>query len=188
MELLVPPREPALLLRPLVWIAERWLGRRLVAARVLGWSSRVALASVRLELGIERAARTLDPRLVRLVRMKVSLRTGCPFCIDLNTQAHEEHGITSAEVWALARNEEATHPTFRPGERTTLAWVEAMTATPVDVPTALSAELRQRLRPDELVRIAALIAKVNYFARFMHGLGVPAEGFQTRCAFIPPPS
>lgn len=188
MERLVPLREPALLLRPLVGVAERWLGRRLVAARVLGWSSRVAITSVLLELGIERAARGLDPRLVRLVRMKVSLRAGCPFCIDLNTYAHEAHGITTEEVWALARNEETRLSSFRAHERAALAWVEAMTATPVEVPTTLVATLKAVLRPDELVRIAALTAKVNYFARFMHGLGVPAEGFQTACAFMPTPS
>jgi alkylhydroperoxidase family enzyme len=169
-----------------VWIAERWLGRRLAAARVLSWSSRVAIASVRLELGIERAARDLEPRLVRLIRMKVSLRVGCPFCIDLNTFAHEAHGITTREVWALARSDEATLDSFDPRERAVLAWVEAMTATPVEIPTALATELAERLRPSELVRIAALVAKVNYFARFMHGLGAPAEGFQSSCAFLPP--
>ena len=45
------------------------------------------------------------------------------------------------------------------------------------VPAALQAVLRQVFTDRELVVLATTIAQVNYWARFNHGLGVPAAGF-----------
>ncbi len=183
--LLVPLREPPLLLRPLVWIAERKMGRRMISARVLSWSWRVALVCARLELGVEAAARGLPRRIAGLVRIKISLRVECPYCIDLNTAEHEGGGITVEEVLALRDEREETCTSFTERERALLAWIGALVATPVRLNEEVADSVVSYFSPSELVRLCALAAKVDFFARFMAGLGVPPEGASPSCPYLP---
>ncbi len=68
-----------------------------------------------------------------------------------------------------------------------LAYAEAMTATPVEVPESLFRELERALGPAGLVELSAAIAWENYRARFNHAFGAEAEGYSegALCA-IPP--
>lgn len=187
MRLVVPEREPGLLLRPLIWAAERRLGKRLAIARVLLWSPRVAIAALILELATEAATRKLPRRLAGLVRIKVSMVAECPFCIDLNTLGHDALGISAAEVMAMRDEGEPGLGSFSERETLLLEWVGAQTRTPL----RLGDELADRLsgiEPKVLVAVASLSAKVNYWARLMQGLGVPTPGFQDSCPFLPEPS
>jgi alkylhydroperoxidase family enzyme len=52
-----------------------------------------------------------------------------------------------------------------------------MTATPVEVPDALFAALRQHLDEAQLVELTAEIAWENFRARFNHALEIGAQGF-----------
>jgi alkylhydroperoxidase family enzyme len=129
MKLLIPEKKPGLLLGIVIFLAEKYLGRRLVLARVLAWSFRLAWASLRMELAIEGAAKRLSRRLARLIRLKVSLTTHCPFCIDMNAFGHQEDGISDREVLRYAG---------RPGgkggklqsqrERFVLQWIAAQSS------------------------------------------------------------
>ena len=58
-----------------------------------------------------------------------------------------------------------------------LRYADAMTNTPVEVPDALFAELRNRLSPQQMVELTSAIAWENYRARFGHAFGIEAEGF-----------
>ena len=52
-----------------------------------------------------------------------------------------------------------------------------MTRTPVEVPEALFAKLRELFDEPQLVELTATIAWENYRARFNHAFGIEAEGF-----------
>jgi alkylhydroperoxidase family enzyme len=62
-------------------------------------------------------------------------------------------------------------------ERIVLEYADAMTHTPVDVPEALFARLREKFTDAQLVELTATIAWENYRARFDHAFGVEGEGF-----------
>ena len=66
---------------------------------------------------------------------------------------------------------------FRPTERMVLEFVDAMTATPVEVPEELFARLQAEFTEDQLVELTSAIAWENYRARFDHAFGIGAEGF-----------
>ena len=52
-----------------------------------------------------------------------------------------------------------------------------MTHTPVEVPDALFARLREKFEDAQLVELTSTIAWENYRARFDHAFGSEAEGF-----------
>jgi alkylhydroperoxidase family enzyme len=66
---------------------------------------------------------------------------------------------------------------FSETERLVLEYADAMTQTPVEVPDALFAKLRENFTDAQLVELTTTLAWENYRARFDHAFGVEAEGF-----------
>jgi len=61
-----------------------------------------------------------------------------------------------------------------------------MTATPLELPDPLFAQMREHFDDRQLVELTAAIAWENYRARFDHAFGCEAEGF-SEGAFCPLP-
>jgi len=76
---------------------------------------------------------------------------------------------------------------FSETEKLALEYADAMTQTPVEIPDALFAKLRQKFTDAQLVELTATLAWENYRARFDHAFGVEAEGFTqgSYCAIKP---
>ena len=66
---------------------------------------------------------------------------------------------------------------FSDTEKLVLAYADAMTRTPVEVPEEMFSALRTRFDEAQLVELSANIAWENYRARFNHAFGLEAEGF-----------
>jgi alkylhydroperoxidase family enzyme len=62
-------------------------------------------------------------------------------------------------------------------ERLVLEYADRMTRTPVEVPDALFARLRERFSEAQLVELTSAIAWENYRARFDHAFGIEGENF-----------
>jgi 4-carboxymuconolactone decarboxylase len=62
-------------------------------------------------------------------------------------------------------------------ERLVLVYADAMSQTPVEVPDALFARLRERFSEAQLVELTSAIAWENYRARFDHAFGIEGENF-----------
>ncbi len=58
-----------------------------------------------------------------------------------------------------------------------LEYADGMTQTPVEVPDALFAKLREKFTDAQLVELTATLAWENYRARFDHAFAVESEGF-----------
>lgn len=58
-----------------------------------------------------------------------------------------------------------------------LAYADAMTNTPAEIPDNLFTGLRSRFDDAQLVELTTNIAWENYRARFNHAFGLEAEGF-----------
>jgi 4-carboxymuconolactone decarboxylase len=84
-------------------------------------------------------------------------------------------GVSDQQLLDLAHFE--TSPAFSELEKLVLRYADAMTNTPVEVPDALFAELRNHLSPQQMVELTSAIAWENYRARFDHAFGIEAEGF-----------
>ncbi len=66
---------------------------------------------------------------------------------------------------------------FSETEKLVLAYADAMTRTPVEVPEEMFSSLRAKFEEPQLVELTANIAWENYRARFNHAFGLEAEGF-----------
>jgi len=66
---------------------------------------------------------------------------------------------------------------FTETEKLVLEYADAMTQTPVEVPDAPFAKLRETFTDAQLVELTATLAWENYRARFDHAFGIEAEGF-----------
>jgi alkylhydroperoxidase family enzyme len=86
-----------------------------------------------------------------------------------------DNGISPEQIANLNRYRTAFN--FSELERLVLEFADAMTRTPVEVPDALFARLREKFDEAELVELTSAIAWENYRARFDHAFGIEAENF-----------
>ena len=84
-------------------------------------------------------------------------------------------GISAEQIANL--NHYRTDFNFSDLERLVLEYADGVTQTPVDVPAALFARLREKFTEARLVELTSAIAWENYRARFDHAFGIEAESF-----------
>ena len=100
-----------------------------------------------------------------------------------------DQGLSTEKLAALS--DPPASEVFSDVEQIALAYADAMTATPVDVPDALFEKLRLHFDERQLVELTSALAWQNYRARFDHALGFETEGFSegTFCPLpVPPPA
>ena len=117
----------------------------------------------------------LPERLNHLAQLKAATLTSCEFCIDIGSQVARRGGLTDEELLALASYR--TSPLFDAVDRLVLDYAVAMTNTPVDVPDALFARLREQFTDAQIVELTHVIAIENHRGRFNLALGIGAAGF-----------
>lgn len=85
------------------------------------------------------------------------------------------HGVSADQIAALP--DYKTDVNFSELERLVLEYADAITRTPVEVPAALFARLRERFNEAQLVELTSAIAWEGYRARFSHAFGIESENF-----------
>lgn len=173
-----PPRPLPLLYRLAGWLARRRTGLELRVPQILAWHPKTALGSAMLEGLVAHGRRDLDPRMLKLVRMAVSFAVSCPFCIDMSSHRRAEYGIT-AEVVRFLQGGTVRCPSLSDREVLAVEYARSASATPLYFSPQLIARLKQAFTPREMVVLASTAAQVNYWARLLQALGVPAAGFSS---------
>lgn len=180
MESLVnPPEKIPLSLRPALRIADKKAKKEVLPGRVLAWSSKIAISSGLLELYVEEdAADCLDRRLIKLLRIKISYMIPSPFAVDINSQNYENFDITEEEIKYLQGVIEIESiESFSKKEKTALKYAEALSKTPIILNQMLLNNLRNQFSEKEIVALASLSAKVNYWARLIEALRIKPAGY-----------
>lgn len=176
-----PPKYP-LFLRLGIWISHRVTGKDLLPARLLAWYPKAAIGSGVLESLVAHGKKDLNPRILQLVRMQVSVAVSCPFCMDMNSFEYEQHAITAPEISALQGEiDPETVPTFSAQEKLALQYARMLSQTPLMVPAEFGLTLTRHFTEREIVILASTIAQVNYWARLIQGVGIPPAGFSENC-------
>src|SRR5688572_23047333 len=103
-EFIRPPLRIKWYLWPLIFLAEKIAGKRLMLARLLAHAPRAALKSGIFESLAMKAKSPEEKRLFQLVRLRVSFQVVCPFCVDMNSVDLEKAKITESEIAALQQN------------------------------------------------------------------------------------
>lgn len=127
-------------------------------------------------LALERHVRSsrLDPRLVHLVKMRVSQINGCAYCLNLHSREALRDGEAARRLFQLSAWEESTE--FSPKERAALRWAEAVTLVRDSrVPDAVYQEGRRYFSSRELVDLTLAIVAINGWNRFAISFRTPPD-------------
>lgn len=165
-------------------VARRMFGGRLpepiaVQAHAGGvfWSTSV------FESLVLRTWKRTPQRLADIVTLRASVVVGCPWCIDYGS--HEaRRSLSEQELRAIGSYEAGE--LFSPLEREVMAYVDAMTATPMTTTDEMVASLVGQLGEPVVVEVTALAALENQRSRFNHAMGITAQGFTEGAACAVP--
>lgn len=182
-----PPKHIPFFLKIGIWISRKVTGRDLLPAKLLAWYPKVAISSGIMESLVAHKDKTLDKRILKLVRLRTSFSVACPFCIDMNYYDYDKYGITPEELAALqGRIEIAEVKTFSVREIIAMGYAVLISHTPLLFPQDFVNELKTNFSEREIVILASTAAQVNYWARLLQALGVPPSGFSDHCEIKPP--
>jgi AhpD family alkylhydroperoxidase len=156
------------------WYVKRTYGRPIGITSVIAQTPWNMVGWGTLEFGHDRSQKA-EERLKALAEIKAATTAGCQFCIDIGTALGRKAGVTEDQIRDFHHYRESD--AFSPLEKLVLEYAEAMTATPVNVPDELFAQLREHLDDAAIVDLTAGIAIENFRARFNNALDIPPAGF-----------
>lgn len=173
---ITPPKKIPFLISLATKLAEKKTGKEMQVPKILAWYPKAAYASGILEAMMVHSSKKLDGRILKLIRIQISLLIGCPFCIDMNSQNLDSDRIIRSEIHALTLPNYLSAeicPTFSDKEIATLNYTRALTRTPVADEKKYALDMNNYFREQEIVMITYTISQVNYWSRMLKGFGVP---------------
>ncbi len=123
--------------------------------------------------------RTLDPRLVELVRLRVAFHNQCRSCMAIRYTDAIDAGLTEDLVCSLERPAEAADLT--PAERAAIRFGELFATNHLAIDDALFAELHEHFDDGEIVELAldvALFVGVGRLGAILHMVEELPEAFR----------
>ena len=177
-----PPKNIPFYLRIGIWISKIVTGRDLLPGRLLAWYPKTAVSSGIMEALVAHKDKTLDKRILKLVRLRTSFSVACPFCIDMNSYDYAQFGITPEEFAALqGRIAMEAVKTFSSREVIAMEYAVLISQAPLMFGQEFVDKLKSNFSEREIVILAGTVAQVNYWARLLQALGVPPAGFSDHC-------
>lgn len=175
-----PPKKLPLFIRLGAWISKKIVKKDIMIPKLLAWYPKSAISSGIMESLVAHDDKEINKRILKIIRIQVSIMVACPFCIDMNAFEYEKAGLTIDEINALKNNDYKFH-TFSEKEQLVMEYVYLVTKTPVIIPKEIVDNLNNHFSERGIVIIASTIAQVNYWARLIRSLGIPVAGFGDIC-------
>ncbi len=106
----------------------------------------------------------LDPKLLELVKIRVSQINGCAYCLDMHTKDARAQGETEQRIYALDAWRKT--PFFTDRERAVLAWAEAVTlVASSQLPDEVYEGMGHHFTELEMVNFTAAVVAINGWNR-----------------------
>jgi AhpD family alkylhydroperoxidase len=115
-----------------------------------------------------------------LVRVRIAVLNGCPFCADLHSSIGMGSGLESTKIGAIGAWENDGELSER--ERLALEYADAVTLSDAEVGDELFERLRKEFSEAEIIELSFAIAVENLFSKFHNALQVESQGF---CSIAP---
>ncbi len=177
-----PPEKIPFYLKIGLLISRMITKKDLLAPKLLAWYPKAAVSSAVLESLVAHGKGDLNKRILKLVRIQVSLSVACPFCIDMNSFEYEKSDVSEAEIRGLTgEGGFKTVDSFSAKEKLALEYARLISQTPVDIPEEFMEKIKAEFTEREIVILSTTAAQVNYWARLLKSLGVPPAGFSDSC-------
>lgn len=175
-----PPKKLPLFIRLGAWISKKVVKKDVMIPKLLAWYPKTAISSGIMESLVAHDDKEINKRILKIIRVQVSVMIACPFCIDMNAFEFDKAGLTIDEVNAI-RNGDYKFHSFSEKEQLVMEYVNLVTKTPVIIPEEMVTNLHKHFSERGIVIIASTIAQVNYWARLIRSLGIPVAGFGDIC-------
>lgn len=110
----------------------------------------------------------LDPKLMLLIKTRVSQINGCEYCLHLHTEDARKRGESETRLYLL----DAWHESelFTEKERAALEWAEALTfIRETRAPDDVFANVRRHFSEKETLDLSVVIAMINAWNRLAIG-------------------
>lgn len=177
-----PPKRIPIFIKLGLLISKKVTGKDLLVPKLLAWYPKAAFSSAVLELMIANGKKDLNERILKLVRIQCSFNVSCPFCIDMNSFQYEKLGISEEEMKGLTGKIDINSiSTLTNKERLAIEYARQITETPVKITEEFIEVLKSEFTEREILILSSTAAQVNYWARMIKALGVPAAGFSNKC-------
>ena len=162
--------------------AENKLGQEMLPARLLLWTPKAFISSMILEGLVAHKHGKVTPRMLKLIRMQVSLLIACPFCIDMNSAGFQKYQITKDEIMALQRIKKIKEvSSFTSREKVVLYYIRGIVRTPIKQNSKVIEYMTQAFNESEFATIVTTVAQVDYWTRIIQGFGIQPAGFLDTC-------
>jgi AhpD family alkylhydroperoxidase len=125
-------------------------------------------------------AKSFDPKLLDLVKVRVSQINGCAYCLHMHRKDAIKQGETEDRLLLLDAWRESELYTDR--ERAALAWAEALTEIAENhAPDAVYEQAQNVFSEDELLALSIGVATINAWNRLAIGFRLkhPADRMRT---------
>jgi AhpD family alkylhydroperoxidase len=170
--------------RRLLYLATRKrYGKVMTPARVMAHHPTISVGYIAMELAAERA-HDVDERLKNLAMIRAAMLVGCEFCLDIGTAISRRSGISDDQLRELGTYRDSR--LLSPLDKLVIEYADHLTRTPVDVPDALFARLREHFDEPQLVELTSAIALENYRTRFNWAFKIGSDGFSDGAYCVPP--
>ena len=176
-----PPKKIPFFLKLPMWIAKKKVKKDLLLPKILAWNPKTAISSGVMEALITHDDKEVSKRLLKLIRIQISIDVACPFCIDMNSFEYDKENVTEEEIKYLQNKDIDSCQTMSNKEKTALKYISAITKTPVIISEELITEVKKEYSERAILILASTAAQVNYWARLIRGLGLPTAGFTNIC-------
>ena len=121
----------------------------------------------------------LDPSLLELLRMRVSLMNNCAYCLDMHYKEAIEAGETPLRLISVGAWREAPYYSLK--EEAVLAFAEHLTELPGDVSSEeLHDDLNKYFSKQEIAFLTLAIVQINSWNRIVRSFGTEAGKYQVR--------
>jgi AhpD family alkylhydroperoxidase len=115
-----------------------------------------------------------------LVRVRIAVVNGCPFCADLHSSIGMDSGLESSKIGAVGSWKSDSELSER--ERLALEYADAVTLSGEEVTDDLFERLQARFSETEIIELTFAITVENLFSKFHNALQVEPQGF---CSVAP---
>lgn len=183
----MPRLQPASDLGPLGRLAYRYAARQYgkVPEPLTIWAHAPSVfwSTLVFEALVARTWRRLPRATAELAALRAASVIGCPWCLDFGSLLARHGGVTREQLEQLHQWRDSD--AFNETQQAVLAYVDAVTATPMTVHDGQVEHLRRLLGEAALVELTALVSLENHRSRFNHAMGITAQGFSSDVCALP---
>ena len=121
----------------------------------------------------------IDPKLLHLLRMRVSQINSCAYCLDMHFKEGIEDGETPLRLFSVSAWRET--PYYTPEEQAVLAFAETLTRLPEEQHSDhIHDELNKYYNKAEIANLTVAIAQINTWNRIVRSFGTVPGKYQPK--------